>query len=190
MRELDAGDVVGSRRFFSSRSVDFRYWDIEKLRPRIDEAAHQPRAGDAVDLRPLAGHPARRGVWRLGSELSAFLAPMLYTALEILRAQRLRRVLAHFVAVHAVDDQGGAAREGLRPVGDRGGIASQRPADQIFRFEKALVAPHVDDERRRAAAKGLPEFFCTDARVHALSLRVCRRLGREASWDCREPAIP
>ena len=33
---------------------------IEKLRIGIDEAAHQPGAGDAVDLRPLAGDPARR----------------------------------------------------------------------------------------------------------------------------------
>src|SRR5688500_5302386 len=118
--------------------MDFRYRNIEKLRPRIDEAAHQPRAGDAVDLRPLAGHPASRGVLRLASELAALFAPVLYAALEILRTQRLRRVLTDFVAVHAVDDHVGAAREGLRPVGDRGGIASQRPADQVFRFEKAL----------------------------------------------------
>ena len=32
---------------------------IEERSPRIDEAPHQPRAGEAVDLRTLARHPAR-----------------------------------------------------------------------------------------------------------------------------------
>ena len=87
---------------------------VQKLGSRIHEAAHQPRAGDAVDLRPLARHPARCGALAgLREEFAAFLAPVFDAALEVLRAQRLRGVLAHLVAVHAVHDHARALRQGL-----------------------------------------------------------------------------
>src|SRR3546814_12237430 len=34
--------------------------DIVDLGAAVDEPAHEPRAGEAVDLRPVAGHPAAR----------------------------------------------------------------------------------------------------------------------------------
>ena len=81
------------------------------------------RAGDAVDLRPLAGDPARGCACGFGGGLAAFLTPMLDAALEVARAERLGRVLADFVAVHAVDDHACGARKRLRPFGDLRGVA-------------------------------------------------------------------
>ena len=176
---------------FSSRDLlHFRRRHVEELGPRIDEAAHQPWAGDAVDLRPLARDPARRGVFRFCRELAAFLAPMLDAALEILsrRAPCAAFWLTSWPCTQYTTTLR-SARQGLRPIRDFCGVASQGAADQIAGFEKTLVAPHVDDERRRAAAKGLPEFGCTDARVHALSFESvpqsldARRLGLPGGCD-------
>src|SRR5688572_22390424 len=87
MGELDIGNVVGDRRFFLSDFSHLRGRNVQELGLRIDEAPHEPGAGDAVDLRPLARHPARGGIFWLGGNLAAFLAPMLDASLEVARVQ-------------------------------------------------------------------------------------------------------
>ena len=52
-------DVEGRRREALGDGLDLGRRDEQEHRVRIDEAADQPRAGDAVDLRPRARHPDR-----------------------------------------------------------------------------------------------------------------------------------
>src|SRR5258708_25901270 len=49
--------------------------NVEELRSGIDEARDQPRAGDAVDLRPLARHPARAAEDRSEEHTSELQSP-------------------------------------------------------------------------------------------------------------------
>src|SRR5882757_5511927 len=57
MTEVDAFNVVGNGAFLLGDSQDIAWGDINELPERIDEAADQPGAGDAVDLGVLAGYP-------------------------------------------------------------------------------------------------------------------------------------
>ena len=91
-----------------------------KHRERIDEAADQPRTGDAIDLGPLARHPHARLVTRdvharcfARHQRPADGREGFDPAIEdrdvdpVCREQR-RRERADIVAVHAIDDQGRA----------------------------------------------------------------------------------
>ena len=49
---------------------DLRRLHEQEHRPGIDEAADQPRAGDAVDLRPRARHPDRAASASRGGSLA------------------------------------------------------------------------------------------------------------------------
>src|SRR5712692_2545014 len=70
MGELDAGDVVGRGAGLLGGRQDAIRRYVDEGCGRIDETPDQPGAGDAVDLRPLPGHPLR---WSL--PLSRALAP-------------------------------------------------------------------------------------------------------------------
>jgi hypothetical protein len=65
--ELDTRDVVGdgARRPRDLEHLVARH--VEELGFLVDEPGDQPRAGDAVDLRPLAGDPFHpRPPYRIG----------------------------------------------------------------------------------------------------------------------------
>src|SRR5512145_2988685 len=104
MGELDIGNVVRDRFALGCNLPHFRCGDIEELGARIYEAADQPWAGDAVDLRPLARDPARRGVTRLPEKRAADFAPGFDAACQVTGAERFGDALAYLVAVHAVHD--------------------------------------------------------------------------------------
>ena len=59
-RTSTSGDVVRRRAVRGGERAHLGGRHVEELRRRIDEAADEPRARDAVDLRPLARDPARR----------------------------------------------------------------------------------------------------------------------------------
>src|SRR5690606_41588570 len=61
MRNRHSLDVEGRGRKPLAHGDDLRRRDEKELGRRVDEAADQPGAGDAVDLGPLAGDPEVRG---------------------------------------------------------------------------------------------------------------------------------
>jgi hypothetical protein len=77
---------------------------VEELGARVHEAADEPGAGDAVDLRALARDPARGGTLGLGVKRPTGGAPGFDAAFQVARAERPGDVLADLMAVHAVDD--------------------------------------------------------------------------------------
>src|SRR5580700_3762000 len=84
--------------------------DKQKRCLRIDEAADQPRAGDAVDLRPFAGDPAVLSDRHLVAQRQFVLGPSGDAVFEVAgietdAAQRNRDLLADLLAVRAVDDE-------------------------------------------------------------------------------------
>src|SRR5207237_10507789 len=94
--------------------------DVEELRVAVDEPRDEPRAGNAIDLRTLARHPAGTRVERLVVELSAGALPRLESAFEIARGdaglfERGGDTLAHLMATHAIHDHAARARHGTRP---------------------------------------------------------------------------
>src|SRR6185369_815991 len=107
----------------STRAARHRRWHIEEFGGRIDEPAHQPGTGDAVDLGALARDPAR-GAFAGDPQVLAFaqarqssLRPALEPALQVTCvpagfAQLGRGLLADLQSVHAVHDHlaGPAAR--------------------------------------------------------------------------------
>jgi hypothetical protein len=168
--ELHVGDVIGGGGLFRRNLLHLARGHVQELGVRVDVAAHEPRAGDAVDFGPLARHPPRRGAFRFGGHLTAFLTPMLDTAFEVPRTERFRHVLADLVAVHAVDDDARRLRQGFFPLENLFRIAPQRALQVVGGFLEAFVATNVDDERRVARADGLPKVGGADARVHGALL--------------------
>src|SRR3982751_4567365 len=83
--------------------------DIQKLRILVDETCDQPRARDAVDLRPFAGHPPRAAAFRFAVALTTGCLPRAEAAFEEERltsisAKRLGHALAHLMAMNAAHD--------------------------------------------------------------------------------------
>src|SRR6185503_14014949 len=129
----------------------------------IDEARDQPGARDAVDLRPLAGHPARRGARGLLVERVAAPSPRFDAALEIGRLdtaarEHLRRALAHLAPVCAVDDDARGPGKLIGPARDRLWIAPERSRQLVARGQVGLLAPDIDEERSLCRTQGRPEF--------------------------------
>ena len=140
---------------------------VVEVRQRIDEAADQPRAGDAVDLRPRARHPGRRAGAVIGRGLAqmriAGLDPALDAAGEIARiepggAQFRRGGLAHFVAVHAGDDDGPLGGHLARPARHLLGRPIEAAADQMLRCGKGGLAPDVYNQGMAGGAEGTGQF--------------------------------
>src|SRR6516225_8739223 len=57
MGELDALDIVWNRAGLAGGRKYFGRRHIKELGAGVDEAANEPRTGDAIDLRPLACDP-------------------------------------------------------------------------------------------------------------------------------------
>src|SRR5262245_19385194 len=57
MTELDVGNVVRNRGFALRDVSNLVRWDEQEFRLWIDEPRDQPRTGDAIDTRALAGYP-------------------------------------------------------------------------------------------------------------------------------------
>src|SRR5258706_12747471 len=151
---MHAGDVVGDGIPRLRYVLHFLGRHVKKLRAAIDEARDEPRAGDAIDLRPLARDPARVGVLRLAVQRPLLSLPaLLDAALEVARldsalAQRPRDALADFMAVHAVHARGAGARERFGPCRYALRLATQRPADHFGGRPERGRAPDVDHEGR------------------------------------------
>src|SRR5262249_62329957 len=110
MRErLGTWDVVRRR---AGRVGDVKYLfgrGEQKCGFGVDEAADEPRAGNAVDLGPLAGNPAVLAGRGLSVPGQTEFGPTGYPAFEIPRvdavgAKRRRDTLTYFMAVDAGDD--------------------------------------------------------------------------------------
>src|SRR5689334_15018973 len=109
MRQLDAFDIERDRAGLLAGLEHLVGIDIEDARLRIDQAADQPGAGDAVDLRPPprdpeAWPPGREALQRgFIDQRQPSLAPAAIAALEHARvaaflAQMRGGDLAHLVA--------------------------------------------------------------------------------------------
>src|SRR3989449_9141121 len=73
--ELDVGDIIRLCILFRCNSSYVGRGYVQELGVRVDEAADQPRAGDAVDLRTLSSDPARGRIDGLLKKLAARFAP-------------------------------------------------------------------------------------------------------------------
>ena len=107
VRIRDVRDVVGGGAVRGGERAHLGVRHVEEFSRRIDEAADEPRAGDAVDLRPRARDPAGRRRERLHGMalgLPSLEASVHVPRVEAARAQRGARSLAHLVAAHAVHD--------------------------------------------------------------------------------------
>src|ERR1019366_6349094 len=139
-------------------------------RLRVEEAPDQPRAGDAVDLRPPPRDPQARPLKRdaiergLGDERQTgfrpgFVAAFQYTRIETVGAQLRGRRLAHFVTgLAGGHDRPGAIEIG-RPRLRLAGIAPERALQQLRRLLISVAPPHVDELRLRRRRDRIPEIF-------------------------------
>jgi len=141
--EVHVGDVVRRGVALLRSGEHLLRRNVEEFRAGIDETRDEPRAGDSVDFRTLACHPARVRAGRLAVERAARGLPAFFdAALQILRGQaapgeRLCHALADLVPVHAVRDDAACARQLARPLGDALGIAPQRASIMSFAARNA-----------------------------------------------------
>ena len=126
-----------------------------------NEAADEPRAGNAVDLGPLAGNPPVFGGRAPPAAGQTEFGPTGYPALEIPRvdivgAQRHRDTLAYLMAVDAIDDHRALSGQVSFPCGYLLRVASQRANDDcIIRLERG-GSPHIEQHwRTRGADAGI-----------------------------------
>src|SRR6266513_1359787 len=122
VRKVHVGDVVRGRVALLRRGEHLLRRNVEEFRSGIDEAREQPRAGDAVDLGPLARHPARVRAGRLAVEGAARGLPaFLDSAFQDLRGdavlgERLCDALTYFIPAHAARDHAARPRQLARPL--------------------------------------------------------------------------
>jgi len=116
MRErLGAGDVVDRGARCRGDVEDPLGGHVEKTRFLVDKTPDQPRTGDAIDLWPLAGHPAAAGVSHLLAKRQAEIgpagdAPFEISSINPAAARSGSGLLAYLVAVDAIDDDRSAGR--------------------------------------------------------------------------------
>ena len=167
MRELDAVDVEGHRVQLAGGLAHPVGGDVEDPRVRIDEPAQEPGAADAIDLRPLARHPAARApVGRSRHDVledgrPARLDERGEAAREVAcppprRPQQGDGGLADRVAMGAVDDEVQVGRQGRPPRRGVSMIAPGGARDDARAGVERLAAAHVDHTRcgRRADLTG------------------------------------
>src|SRR5690348_17345341 len=142
MRIGDVGDIVGLRAPAPGEARHFRRRHVEEFRRRIEKAAHEPGAGDAVDLRAGARHPARGDARLL--ERGAGGPPRVESAVEIAcgvtpgfeRGRGRPRTIA---AVRAIDGYGPPRLELLEP-GVRLGVSTDRSGQALRGASERLGA--------------------------------------------------
>ena len=141
----------------------------QEHRVGIDEPSDQPRAGDAVDLRPRAGHPDRaslcvaRGQLFGGHQRQLGGLPAFKAALQGFRRyvgvpQPGRGAFRQLLAAQT-DDDGRLPGELIAPVGGVLVAASDRAGDQPRIGGKVLVGAHVDQDRRLGRADQASKFI-------------------------------
>ena len=170
-------------------------------RERIDEAADQPGASDAIDLRPLARHPhARLGerdvdAWRFARhQRSAGRREGFDPALEdgdvdpFCRKQR-RSERADIVAVDAIDDHRPPGGQVARPIGGGHVVAPDGAGDACRGRPKHLLAAHVDDERTIGGADQRDQLFRRYLSRH-VGLRKLSEGGTWAEASAGSPPMP
>jgi hypothetical protein len=158
MRErLGAGDVVSDSVGFRRNGKHLLGWRVEERRLGVNEPPDQPRAGDAIDLRALARHPARRLRAHLAAQRQLPLGPFGDTAFEIAGinadlAQACRGVAADLQAVRAVDHDGVAALELRSPFRGHVRCPPDRPGNHPVVGIESRCAAHIDNDWRRGRA--------------------------------------
>ena len=145
MSEGDAWDVVRDGAGFFSNLENLSGRDVDKARVRVDEAANEPGARDAVDLGPLTRHPLRgcSGLLRYGP---AACLPSSEPAFEIMNgvaslAQEPGNTLTQLAAIDAVDDNGAGEFDVGCPRGRRVRVAVHRAWDHAGRCGIGVIAP-------------------------------------------------
>jgi hypothetical protein len=141
-----------------SAGEDLGRSDEQEHGGRIDEAADQPRAGDAIDLRPRARDPERpagrvprRQVARVDQH-AAGIAPGLEPALQVLRLRRAevaqpgRDSLAELQPALA-DDDDRPPGVGRPPFRDAAEIAPDRAGQEARIGLRVLGRAHIDQHR-------------------------------------------
>ena len=167
-----AVDVEGRGLEALGDGQDFRRRHEQEHGLRIDEAPDEPRAGDAVDLRPRPRHPHRAAALVAGRQLVG-AHEQLAASLPGLEAA-LQRLCVQPIVAH----QGGDALAELEPflTGDDdalarvvadpcGGGAEVAPAgawQQPRVGGVVLIDAHVDDGRRAGQADQAGKLSCGD----------------------------
>ena len=153
MRErLGAGDVVRGRAGRGGHGEDALGRCEQECRLRFDEAADEPWAGDAVDLRPLAGHPFTRVRHALIAQRQPELGPSRDASFEIAGADTAclkggSDFLAYLMALLAIDNDRAAVRQVVHPTLDFARNPPQRSDQHTIVGVEAGAAAHVEDER-------------------------------------------
>ena len=140
----------GSAAFAAANARTSGVGHEEEFRVLIDEPADQPRAGDAVDLRPLAGDPSGGRPPRHGGAAASGPAGEAIdeiTGVESARGQIRGGGLAPVVTVRAVDDDRAPGLECERPFRDRFEGAAKRAGNEAGIGGERRGVANVDDLR-------------------------------------------
>ena len=192
VRIVDIRDVVGGGAMGRGEGAHFGTRHVEELRRRIDEAPDEPRAGNPVDLRPLACDPAGRCRERLRGV--ALGAPLLETAGDIARVKATRAqsgacALAYLVTAHAIDDDRAPRLDRGGPSFDRLGQASQGAGDDLSILFECRLPAHVDERGRRKCREPLLQFNGSDSRIHGFQLPPAAWAATKQNLDGAGPAM-
>src|SRR5579862_7345788 len=100
VRKMHVCNIVRNRIFVGGRCEYLRCRNVKELRVGIDEPRDEPGTCDAIDLRPFARDPARRGAARLRIDGAVRRDPCGETTREVMCAKTApeqcgRGALAH-----------------------------------------------------------------------------------------------
>src|SRR6516165_4429976 len=157
-KRLGTGDVVRCRATCRSHVKDPLRRGKKEGGLRVDEAPNEPRAGNPVDLWPLAGDPAPGGDGYFLAKRQAELGPPGDASFEIpgvepAAAKDGRNLLAYFMAVSTVDGNRAARWEMTRPVAYFLWDATQRRDHHVVVHVESGVSADIEKDRRRCRAE-------------------------------------
>src|SRR5215472_580870 len=192
-KRLGARDIVGCGPGFRGDGEDA--FGRRKQEPGlgVNKPADQPGAGDAVYFGPLAGDPSVRPGTELAAARQPKLSPAPNAMFEVTGvapgcAERRCRILADFLPVRAIDDDGTPLGQLTTPMIDLLGRATDRADDDRIVGLESRTPPNVDDDRSRLGAepdiKGLWRNRKTAFSIHdraLLALRAAQNLGGRPS---------
>ena len=169
VRDFDIGDVERDAAEFLGRRLDIGRIDEQDLRIGVDEAADQPGAGDAVDLRPPPRHPdagpSRREAFeglavdhRQPGVAPGEAAAFQHRGVIAGAAQFGGDELAQFLAGLAGNDDRALLVERRHPARKFGRLLPVTGWQQSRRGVVDVAPPHVDELRRIRRADQVPEF--------------------------------
>ena len=180
-------NIVGLGGVVAGECADVSRGNVEEFRRGIDEAPDEPGACDAIDLRSLAGHPARRR--RIRDGRAVVRAPAVESADEAPCAksaagERGGDARAQRLAVLAIDDDSTPGFQRLRPQVDGVGVPADRAGDQRRVAPEVRARAHVDDDRRRKRFSILGEARRDGLRPAAsLGLSFCPHIAAKQNLD-------